>query len=42
MQKKTQNRYLNQNAKHAKTFEQNTREITRAAQDASTRFNYII
>ena len=27
------------NAKTAKTFEQNSRELTRAAQDANTRFN---
>ena len=27
------------NTKTAKTFEQNTREVARAAQDANTRFN---
>ena len=27
------------NSKTAKTFEQNTREVARAAQDANTRFN---
>ena len=39
MQKKTQNRYLIINVKAAKTFEQNSRELTKAAQDATSRFN---
>ena len=41
MQKKTQNRrYLIQTLKQQKTFEQNTREVTKAAAlDSTERFN---
>ena len=39
MQKKTQNRIFDINSKAAKTFEQNSKEVTAAAQDSASRFN---